>query len=342
MTSESQDEQIAAAAAQWDARLRSEECSAAVRGDFDEWLKADPAHARHFHLLQQALARLHAAGGIHPRLRALRDAAVRLRRRERLQRGGLIAASLAALAFVGWMAAPALQPVSAEAEPDTASVLYTAAGERTQVRLADGSEILLDTRTRLEVRYSRSERSVQVLSGRAYFKVGRDPLRPFVVSAADQKVVAVGTEFDVRLDERRLAVTLVEGRVDVGRAEEGSGAAGASASISMFAGEQLLVDLNGGGVKIAKADIEKTLSWRQGKIFFEDMALSDALAEMNRYSDAQIVLADPSLGDKQINGMFYTSNPHSFLVALEQYFGIRARTAADGTTYLVPAEATTF
>jgi transmembrane sensor len=339
VTNESQDEHIAAAAAQWDARLRSEECSAAVRGDFDEWLKADPAHARHFHLLQQALARLHAAGGIHPRLRALRDAAVRLRRRERLQRGGLIAACLAAMAIVGWTVFPRTQAVSDEAESDTASVLYTAAGERTQVQLADGSEILLDTRTRLEVRYSHSQRSVHVLSGRAYFKVGRDPLRPFVVAAADQQVVAVGTEFDVRLDDRRLAVTLVEGRVDVGSVEDGSAGA---ASISMFAGEQLLVDLDDGGVRIAKADIEKTLSWRQGKIFFEDMALSDALAEMNRYSDAQIVLADPSLGDKQINGMFYTSNPHSFLVALEQYFGIRARTAADGTTYLVPAEATTF
>jgi transmembrane sensor len=341
VTSESQEEHIAAAAAQWDARLRSEECSAEVRAAFDEWLRADPAHARHFHLLQQALARLHEAGAIHPRLRAMRDAAVSLRRRERFQRGGLIAASLAVLAIVGWIVAPGPQPPAEEAEPDTASVLYTAAGERTQVRLADGSEILLDTRTRLEVRYSRSERSVQVLSGRAYFKVGRDPLRPFVVSAADQKVVAVGTEFDVRLDERRLAVTLVEGRVDVGRAEDGS-AAGASTSISMFAGEQLLVDLNGGGVKIAKADIEKTLSWRQGKIFFEDMALSDAVAEMNRYSDAQIVLSDPSLGDKQINGMFYTGHPTSFLVALEQYFGIRAHTAADGTTYLVSSDAITF
>jgi transmembrane sensor len=45
------------------------------------------------------------------------------------------------------------------------------------------------------------------------------------------------------------------------------------------------------------------VAWRQHRLVFVDEPLSDVLAELGRYTEARIRLADPSLGRQRVTAM---------------------------------------
>ena len=81
--------------------------------------------------------------------------------------------------------------------------------------LADGSELQLGPNTLLQVDLGDARRSVELVRGEAYFKVAKDPARPFFVQANAFAVRAVGTEFAVSRRKREVIVTVAEGSVRV-------------------------------------------------------------------------------------------------------------------------------
>src|SRR3546814_18654449 len=64
------------------------------------------------------------------------------------------------------------------------------------------------------------ERHVELLSGRAFFKVAHNPSRPFTVTAAGKRVRAIGTAFEVSMNGGEVAVVLAEGKVRVEEVEK--------------------------------------------------------------------------------------------------------------------------
>src|SRR5205807_1325966 len=94
-------------------------------------------------------------------------------------------------------------------------VYATAIGEQRSVVLKDGSMIQLNSRSRVEVRYTDHDRKIALKEGQALFTVARDTQRPFLVSAGDTAVRAVGTQFDVNRLETEIVVTVLEGKVAV-------------------------------------------------------------------------------------------------------------------------------
>jgi ferric-dicitrate binding protein FerR (iron transport regulator) len=91
----------------------------------------------------------------------------------------------------------------------------TGIGERRSITLADGSTIDLNARSKIRIRFSKDERDVELLEGQALFGVAHDVSRPFIVSAGNTAVRAVGTQFDVYRKRSGTTVTVVEGRVAV-------------------------------------------------------------------------------------------------------------------------------
>lgn len=95
------------------------------------------------------------------------------------------------------------------------SGLRTGVGERRTVVLDDGTQVTLNTATRMTVGYDKHRRHVRLESGEAFFEVAKRPEWPFVVTVGDREVTALGTSFLVRRDFARIAVTLLEGKVRV-------------------------------------------------------------------------------------------------------------------------------
>lgn len=314
-------------AAYWDARLRSPTCSDEDRAAFAHWRDADPANAEAVERLRGLIRALYDAYPTEPALRRLRDAAVG---RRWPGRTAPIAAGVAALAvaigvaFLAWSGGG--QAPVREAQ---ASSYQTGRGQRTSIRLSDGSHLTLNADTRIEVNFAAGKRSVRLLEGQALFDVAKDRSRPFVVAAGARTVTAVGTTFDVRLDSSRLVVTMVEGKV---RVQPIDGSPRAPLDDQILVSGQRLVAARGGALQVSPVDPALATSWSKGRVIFQDTRLAEAVAEINRYSDTRFELSDPSLTEIRVSGMLRTDQPDDFVQALAAYLPIELHKTRNGVT----------
>jgi transmembrane sensor len=95
-------------------------------------------------------------------------------------------------------------------------VIYeTAENSPQKVLLKDGSSIVLNPHTKITVsgEYNKSNRTVAMASGEAYFDVGHHQDKPFIVEMGATKIEDIGTSFTIRKTEKEIEVTVVSGEV---------------------------------------------------------------------------------------------------------------------------------
>lgn len=299
-------------AAEWQARLESPDCTADERCEFRLWRMRDVAHARAFSATQALAADVALLIATDPRLASLaeRDYAAAgavcrngRRRVPKLATAVVALAASIAFALIGLHVAPRL---SAPAQSSTSYT--TATAEQRSVTLDDGSRIHLDVASRIEVRMTAKARTVELLAGRALFKVAHDVHRPFTVIAGPGQVVALGTCFQVQRDEERVTVTLAEGSVAV------SGTGGArQRQERLRPGEQL--SLSASDWIKRTVDPRVVTSWSHGRLIFRGTPLAAALDEINRYGARKIRLGDASLGSLEVGGNFIAGADSAATVA---------------------------
>jgi transmembrane sensor len=203
----------------------------------------------------------------------------------------------------------------------------TGVGEQRTVLLKDGTRLSLNTSTRVRVDLTSVQRTVSVEEGEALFEVAKEAHRPFVVRADGSEVVALGTVFSVRLKPATaiggdaLAVTLIEGQVSV-RTEGGKTVNAPPRAVLLAPGDRLRLtesteDVTEGhwGVttQLDRPRIDQLLAWRRSEAVFDDVPLSEAAAEMNRYSRRPIVLlGDVSSKALRVSGLFRTGDNVAF------------------------------
>lgn len=288
-----------AEASAWLARLhgpRSEE----ARGALQDWLKADPAHQEAFERATELWEFLPGAAELveEPR-RPVSRRFVPL----------AIAASLAVLAGAGAMTALLNQPQTFD----------TRVGEQRTAALDDGSRISLNTDSHVTVKFDRDGREVSLDRGEVMFDVAHDAARPFVVTAGDERIKALGTSFVVRRDGDRVRVTLLSGRVEVARAGEQSRVLAVLAP-----GERVSAAPDAVPV-LDRPALDAITAWRRGELRFRDTPLSDAVAEVNRYGRQRVIVNDARLAALPISGVFATDNPAEFAAAVAELHGLRMR-----------------
>lgn len=201
----------------------------------------------------------------------------------------------------------------------------TAIGERRTVLLSDGSKLLLDSGTHVDISWRLLSREVDLRAGQALFDVSSAVYRPFVVSAGLAKVEVLGTLFNVRrLDNDVVRVTLARGRVDV------TAAAAAQAPVTLRPGQQ--VDSIGGQLMpVAKADASKAMAWKDDRIVFEQTPLDEAVSLLRHYRKAPIELSDPSLAALKVTGVFEARNVDLLLDLLPSILPVAVLQVGDGS-----------
>jgi transmembrane sensor len=334
----------AEAAAYWDARLRSPDCTRVDLDAYEAWREAKAENARAFENLQDIIGSLRAAGS-RPIMRALREAALRKRRRRFLVAGLSVAAAIT-LVVVGIVlehvpehAGDATRIASAAGPSAPLGSYESAVGDRKAFTLDDGSVITLNTRSRVETHFSPGRRDVTLVAGQASFRVAHDASRPFVVVAGDRQVTAIGTEFDVRVDGNDVRVVVVQGRVAVERRPQGRIIDAVLSGRRELTPGQSYSTRDEGMFKLAAAvrpvDVNQAILWEEGRVAFNDVPLPEAVAEMNRYSKGALVVADPSMRKLKVSGVFRTDQSQTFVNAVKDYFPIEAHKQPDGDTLLV-------
>lgn len=210
----------------------------------------------------------------------------------------------------------------------------TQIGEQRTVELSDHSRLVMDSSTRLHVRYTADARIVELLDGQAQFFVSKDLARPFKVKAGDQTIVALGTVFTVEFFARRVRVAMMEGRVAVVGSASSVAEAAPSLPIELSAGEEFRVNRAGRAIVIANADMDAATAWRDGKVIFRSEPLEEAVGRLNRYSRVRIEIDGAALAAEPISGVFEVGNAARFVDALQRTLPVVADQSEAGTIRL--------
>jgi transmembrane sensor len=178
----------------------------------------------------------------------------------------------------------------------------TAKGQRTTVRLSDGTVVLLNVASRIRVpdQFGKTTRVVY-LDGEAQFEVTHRGDIPFVVSAAGTQTTVLGTTFGIRAyeGEGKTRVFVREGKVSVR-----STGVTVPQSATLTRGEAAEIIPGRGPDVIVAAHDEQYLGWTQGKLIFDRTPVAQALTELSRWYDIDIVLTDSTLATRRVTGTF--------------------------------------
>lgn len=291
---------VKAEAAAWLARLRADDRSLADERAFQKWLADDPAHTTAFEAVSSIWD---IAGGLP---RDLRGYEVRPRVSHRRQvLAGLGVLVVSGGTFSVWRSAQA-------------RVYQTDVGEQKHLALDDGSQVFLDTNTRIKVKFDDTVRAAELVYGRANFNVTPDPNRLFIVSAADRKVVAAASDFDIRRENGIVSVLLIKGSASL------QTAAPAGQARIMRSGERLVT----GRLETTRLDrpnLGPLLAWKTGRAIFENDRLSDAVYEMNRYSTDRLQIEDTAIADMRVSGVYYVGDNIAFANSISKLLPVKIR-----------------
>jgi transmembrane sensor len=239
---------------------------------------------------------------------------------------------------------------------DSTNGLYvTAVGQQSQVVLADGSTVQLNTNSQIQVEFDNEYRNIRLLQGEAHFSVAKNPQKPFRVYAVNNRVQAVGTAFTVYLKQKDLNVLVTEGRVSVAALsslqEEAKTqkeqslaqlavpvdqyARSLSRELAMLEAHQSItigessgypgepVDVLDKVEQVSDQELARRESWRSGSLMFNGETLEQAVNEIGRYTTLSIEIPDPNVRAIQVGGRFQVGDIDALLSALEANFNLK-------------------
>lgn len=324
------DKHIVEQAVAWYVRRASEPPVPEAHAAFSRWYTAHPDHARAWQRLQAMDGRLRGSTERVP---------APIARAALVQAAGVQAAGvprrrlLKTLAWAG-MGGSALYLALDELPwrsqlARTMADARTATGERRDLVLPDGTRLLLNTATALDIRFDAQRRLIALHAGEIRVVTAHDPAgRPFMVSTRDGTLTPVGTRFTVRRDEvphevpddpqgfTRLAVE--QGAVEVRVASAAPGR-----PVLVQAGEQ--ARFSRGGVDPREPLDEAAQSWTDGKLSVSRMRLADLLRELERYRPGRL-RCDPAVADLRVTGVWPLADAEAtdrVLASLEKTLPVR-------------------
>lgn len=313
-------------AAQWFAILRDERASEDDRRRWRRWLAANPEHARAWQRVEAlgqpfaGLPGVTPAAAVHDVL--ARAGAASRRRALRLLGFGGVALGTGLLArhllpWRDWSYDLALERAARR----------TGIGEIRSLTLEDGTRLVLNTATAVDLDYGGDFRRIVLHEGEILVSSAPDarrPPRPLVVDTAHGRLTALGTRFSVYGRRADAGVAVYDGTVRVAPA-------GGGATLDLPAGRQARFD--GGQVEPTGAADPAREGWSRGQLIADDIRLDQFLAELARYTPLRMEVADAAAGLRLI-GVYALTDPARdvprTLTALERGLPVLVRQSGPG------------
>jgi len=329
-----------AEAAAWVARFDAGDVSAKDQAEFQVWLNRSALHRQAIAEYGNFWSEFDKLGQLTAAIGAEREFGEQTKRSAALWGAKVwfpaCAAAVVAMVMVGGVfrqeipdrpsARPSVQQPQA-VRPSGKQSYATAIGGQKKFTLADGTVVTLNTNSRIDVELRGQSRDVHLVQGEAFFEVVHDKTRPFTVYANGYVVRDIGTAFAVHLLEKGLVnVRVTKGSVEISARAAGGAVSDNAKSLGVLeAGRDVVF-----GQKIERsetvsdAELGRKLAWRQGQLIYSGQPLSEVLADISRYSDIEIELADPALGTLPVGGAFSVNQTDAIFAALENNFGVHA------------------
>ncbi|WP_244322068.1 FecR family protein [Pectobacterium odoriferum] len=294
------DDPIAEEAIEWMVLLRSGEATQTDYDEYRRWRYENPLHERACQRIERTL------GKFQPLLAALPHEPIRQAllapsgRRKVLQYGlGMVAvASLSSLMFNQHYP---LSPLVSD--------IKTATAQRQQVPLSDGSMLMLNARTAVDINVHPETpvRQVALHNGGIFANIQPDTQRPFVIATGMGDIVALQANVNVRYESGGIHVGVLDN----------------IAKITNHAGQSLRLHA-GQGVWFDRSTLyhvaitpESETDWLHGRLEVRDRSLASVISTLRDYTPG-IIRLDPAIADLRVSGNFPLDNLNYTLDSLAQ------------------------
>ena len=218
-------------------------------------------------------------------------------------------------------------------EPTQWEEVYAPYGQVRNITLADGSQIMLNSGSRLiyPAQFAGNERRI-FLSGEAYADIAKDAKRKFVVSADDVDITVHGTSFNVRAytGDSEVEVALVSGSIDMQTKNLAD-----NRKLRMSPGFLAKLDKRTGEISTFRFP-DGTFNHGLGgdNLTFINARLSDITAQLERIFNHKIVIDNQSLADERYWSAFAAGTSLDDVLSALQANGNMCRRSADGAIHL--------
>ncbi|MCC6302566.1 MAG: FecR domain-containing protein [Gammaproteobacteria bacterium] len=295
-------------AARWFARLGSGGATEADRRAWRDWVEAHPDHRWAWDQVEALQCRMQSLPGkvSAATFRIAGPARSRLTRRDTLKGLG-IAMMLGAFTGAGmgrsrgWF-----------------DDHHTAGGEQRRIVLPDGSSLMLNTATAVDVVFDDDRRLLRMRAGEILVETAVDPgpvARPFIVETAQGEVRALGTRFIVRQREGFTSVAVLRHAVEIRPVD--------APRDTRIVGERQQAVFSRAEAGMPRVADESLAAWTRGMLVVSDWRLGDLVDELARYRPGRLA-CDPTVAGLRISGAFPVRDTDIALKAIEQALPVRA------------------
>lgn len=196
------------------------------------------------------------------------------------------------------------------------NTVSTPRGGQHHLILADGTGVWLNAASsvRYPTVFSGNERRVEI-TGEAYFEVAHNADKPFRVVCSTQTVEVLGTHFNINAyaDEPVVTTTLLQGSVRITTTDAGTFA-------TLKPGQQSLLAA-GNQLKVAAADTETAIDWKEGDFVFKSQTLPAIMRKVSRWYNVDVNYGGYHNSKLTFSGVVSRSRNLSAVLAMLQSTG---------------------
>lgn len=330
-------DQINKQAAEWFTLMQSAHASAADRQALRDWLAEHDDHQEAYRQIEAVWSSLGdlsgTADGIALRrsVEPLTDKLKSFLMAPIAMIASLVPSPKYAMSFVALVAVIGFIMLPESNQPIT-NHYSTQAGEIKTITLADNSEITLGAKSKISTRISDIGRSVNLISGEAFFDVAKDRQNPFAVTVNNVLVEVVGTQFNVQRIQDDVSVAVLEGIVNVFASEDS--AAAALPAVVLTAGQMVVKASNRAFDSVIAVSTADLGAWRMGRLIYRDTSVADVVADAGRYFDGKIVLQSEELADVKVSMTLRTDQVGQLPQMLAQTLPLEVHVISDNIIVL--------
>ncbi len=185
-------------------------------------------------------------------------------------------------------------------------------GQKSDILLPDGTKVYLNANSQLRYgsKFNGKQRQVELI-GEAYFEVAKDTHSPFIVTAGDMQVQAVGTSFNIQAypDEEDISTYLSEGSVIVTSPIQ---------SLHLTPGEVAVYSPAESRITKKRTENDRLFTaWMSDEMVFDDEPILNIIRVLGRNYNVKFEIKSDKLQDITFTGTLKNASLQSTLYALQ-------------------------
>jgi len=314
------DSRIADEAADWLTLVMSEDATEDTWLRLRAWRDADPDHDRAWRHIEAVIGRLRSnAGSVSYKVLSPYAGLGSLERRR----------LLSLFFYAGAFGLAATLGTRTQSWQRVVADYRTATGEQRQVELHDGTRILLNTASAIDVQFDAQLRRVRLLAGEIRVITGHAGanLAPFVVDTQEGRIKALGTRFTVSQEEGTTRVAVEEHAVEITPVDR--------PDLHHPLQQHQRTSFSRSRVGEASSLGDADLAWTHGQLIADEQRLGDFLDDLSRYRPG-VVRCDPGVANLRLSGVFPLNDTDAIFTTLPSVLPVAVRMR---TRYWVVVEA---